>query len=195
MKTKYSRHLVEASISQCKVLLVFKTLRVNQSYLFFTGIQPTKKPTKKPDMSTKPPLTAAPTKAPCNGPWCTVRLPNDVIPHHYNLRIRADVEALRFNGTQTMFVTITKATKYILFHYKEMNITSWKIYIVNGAAKDSVQITGGYYKPMNEFFVIEASQLMQPGEYEVEVQFEAFVSKKLTGFYRSTYKDEAGKTR
>eukprot|EP00794_Sanderia_malayensis_P019482 gene19482-21406_t len=151
---------------------------------------------KPPRTPTKTPTTSVPpsTQAPCSGPWCRVRLPNDVTPHHYNLAIRADVGALKFNGTQTMFVTVSSATKYILFHYKEMNITSWKVRSINGNVKTNVDLAGGYSKTINEFFVIEARQLMQPGEYEVEVQFQAYVSKKLTGFYRSTYKDSTGKT-
>ena len=148
-------------------------------------------------MTTKIAMTTIMTTTlkPCTSPWCSVRLPQNVIPIHYNLRIKANVNELSFNGTQSMFVRVTNATKYVLFHFKQMNITEFKIYKMDGYSKQSVAIAGGQSKPTNEYFVIETTNQMQPGNYEVEVQFQALVSKKLTGFYRSTYKNQNGQTR
>ena len=86
-----------------------------------------------------------------------------------------------------------KPTKYVLFHYKEMRIAGWKIFKSGGT--EELQVKSGYYKPLNEFFVIETAKEIPAGNYEVEVKFAANVSVKLTGFYKSTYKNQAGVTR
>ena len=86
-----------------------------------------------------------------------------------------------------------KPTKYVLFHYKEMRINGWRI--VRSDNMQEVPIRSGYAKPLNEYFVIEAMNELGIGNYEVEVKFAANVSIKLTGFYRSTYKSQAGQTR
>jgi len=171
-----------------------------------TKAPPSKKPSKppvspsqktaKPTVSSQQPTSPSqkPTQASCTGgPWCNIRLPTDVIPFHYNLKISADVDALKFNGTQKMFVNVTMPTKYVLFHYKEMDITSWRI--VRSSNMQEVLIKAGYPKPLNEYFVIEATSEMGIGNYEVEVTFAANVSIKLTGFYKSTYTNRTGQTR
>ena len=58
-----------------------------------------------------------------------------------------------------------------------------------------IPISSGQHKPLNEYFVIETTNEIAPGDYEVEVKFAADVSIKLTGFYKSTYKNRAGQTR
>ena len=85
------------------------------------------------------------------------------------------------------------ATKYVLFHFKEMRITDWKIF--KSGSGQEVPVSSGYSKPLNEYFVIEATNQIQPGNYEIEVKFAANVSVKLTGFYKSTYKNRQGQTR
>ena len=74
-----------------------------------------------------------------------------------------------------------------------MNITGWKIY--QKGSKTEVPIKSGYSKPKNEFFVIETTNSLAVGDYEVVVTFASKVSTKLTGFYKSTYKSKSGETR
>eukprot|EP00795_Rhopilema_esculentum_P003673 gene3673-14933_t len=154
----------------------------------------TRPPSKAPSKAPTQGPTNAPTKPPCTGgPWCNVRLPGDVTPYHYNLAIKADVDGLKFNGTQTMFFKVTKSTKYFLFHYKEMMITGWRIFTKGRSSE--IKIKSGLPKPLNEFFAIETEAEMPIGDYEAEIHFMANVSIKLTGFYKSTYKNQMGKTR
>lgn len=140
---------------------------------------------------TSPQIT---TQSPCTGgPWCSVRLPTNIIPFHYNLKIEVDFPGLKFNGTQRMFVKVVRPTSYVLFHYKLMRIIAWKIF--KSGTMEEIVIKSASPQPLNEYFVIEAAKDIAIGDYEIEVKFAANVSTKLTGFYKSTYKDKNGKTR
>lgn len=157
-------------------------------------------PTSKP--TTKGPATKAPTKAPtqpptqppaqCTDEWCNVRLPKHVRPSHYNLDIKADVVNLKFNGKISAYINVTKETSNIILHIKEMNITSANLTTQDDPSKP-IEIEKSFPHPENEYHVSKTKAPIKAGTYIYTVTYEALVSEKLTGFYKSTYK-ENGKT-
>lgn len=119
--------------------------------------------------------------------WCRVRLPQYIVPYHYNLLIKADVSNLRFEGQQTVYFDLTNSTNTIVIHTKEMNISTDRVKsvstnIIYTVAKQFI------YKE-NEYFVVILSDNLPLGKYLLTLNFNAEVSTKLTGFYRSSYKE------
>jgi hypothetical protein len=50
------------------------------------------------------------------------RLPKDVVPVHYNLRLRPFLKTFKFDGTETIEVKVEKPTKEVRLHCADIVI-------------------------------------------------------------------------
>lgn len=87
------------------------------------GIAPTK---NTYTTQVAPDTTSVSSTAPgsCTGVWCSIRLPSDVVPYHYNLFIKAYVKQLKYEGKQEAFFKVTKPTNVVIVHIKQMTVDS-----------------------------------------------------------------------
>ena len=56
--------------------------------------------------------------------WWNVRLPDNIIPVHYDVVLHIDLKKLVFYGDVAILVKVTKPTEIVLVHVNKMNITS-----------------------------------------------------------------------
>lgn len=137
------------------------------------------------------------TQPPVNDgkPWMTLRLPSNVVPDHYKLMLFPKVEGTTFTGRVSITVNITKTTKHILVHIRDLAITGRSVSTI-GASPRSLPIVQYFeYKP-NEFYVIEVGEdLMAGSQYNVTYDFSGNFPSVLYGLYKSTYKTPQGVTR
>ena len=63
------------------------------------------------------------------GPWQDGFLPEHTIPLHYNLSLFPDFyyDGNTYTGKVDIDILVTKATQYLILHYKMMNITSTSV--------------------------------------------------------------------
>ena len=78
--------------------------------------------------------TPAPTTTTTPGPttpgtevWWNVRLPDNIVPDHYDVVLYIDLKKLVFFGNVSILVNVTKPTENVLVHVNKMNITSAKV--------------------------------------------------------------------
>nr|ATU82844.1 secreted Aminopeptidase-like protein [Pristhesancus plagipennis] len=125
------------------------------------------------------------------------RLPGDVVPQLYRLKVIADIEEPNFNFSGTVSITIKclKATNTIILHAKELEIDPKEVKINEVAGEDEllpVQILQQRFVPENEFYLIKLDQNLKPGKtYKVLLGFSGDLTEGLVGFYRSSYKDKS----
>ena len=116
------------------------------------------------------------------------RLPRHVIPQRYELRLEPDLTTATFSGVVTIALTVTQATSVIILNAVDLTLSSATI---KGAAGERFDA------------VIELDQAMQRGrltfprpvavgEWQLTLAFQGQLNDHLRGFYRSTYKDQAG---
>ena len=55
--------------------------------------------------------------------WWNVRLPDNIVPDHYDVVLYIDLKKLVFFGDVSILVNVTKPTENVLVHVNKMNIT------------------------------------------------------------------------
>lgn len=55
-------------------------------------------------------------------PYSRIRLPTDVKPHGYSVRMRCDLPEFTYRGHVTMYAKVTRATDFVVFHSKLLTL-------------------------------------------------------------------------
>ena len=86
-------------------------------------------------------------------------------------------------------VQVTQETNFIVFHSKNITITSRTI-------NELLNVERMLEYPSREQIYLETDDYMVPGKaYAVRLKFQYMLSDHLEGFYLSKYKDKEGQTR
>lgn len=151
--------------------------------------------------TTTAPTDATTTKPTGSGPWTTFRLPDDVIPFHYDLTLRPNTDTDEYTGTIKMDVEVNRETRYVLFHVDAgLEITSTQVQLVTsldeGEEVEEVEYSREFRYGEYEYWVIESKTELRTTDsaseeifYRVTVDFEGSLIGKIVGLYKSEYLD------
>ncbi|HEY4332342.1 MAG TPA: M1 family metallopeptidase [Ilumatobacteraceae bacterium] len=109
------------------------------------------------------------------------RLPRAVLPRRYAVTLEPEVAAATFAGTITIDVDVVEAVDAIVLNAIELAISSVR---VAGTA------VGFRLDEDTERLFVDVAPAVGPTT--IEIHFTGILNDKLRGFYRSTYKDDAG---
>src|SRR5437016_2530924 len=116
------------------------------------------------------------------------RLPRHVTPTRYELRLEPDLETFAFSGDETVTVTVQEPTTEIVLNAAELEIIEATIKNEGG-----VSLRGIIERDETvERWRLSFSDKLRPGTWRLSLAFKGTLNDKLRGFYRSTYKDQAG---
>lgn len=118
------------------------------------------------------------------------RLPRQIVPTRYDLRLEPDLTNASFAGQETIALTISQATSEIVLNAIELDITLAQ---VQGASGPVRQATIALDTVLQRCHLTFTTPLL-PGTWSLTMTFSGTLNDKLRGFYRSTYKDELGGT-
>ena len=143
-----------------------------------------------------------------------IRLPGDLHPYHYDLRLRADfyerhTDNFKFNGTVKIFFTVKEGEKpsQIILHKKDMDPSNGRNLVVDEASLKLVCLTcssgsepipvTAKEDPARQFYkvILTEGSLESGGNYSVEMSFEGDLLDDLHGWYYSSYTADDGTTR
>mmetsp|Transcript_10560 Transcript_10560/g.19993 ORF Transcript_10560/g.19993 Transcript_10560/m.19993 type:complete len:950 (-) Transcript_10560:124-2973(-) len=122
--------------------------------------------------------------------WEEIRLPGNVIPESYSIKLFPDIEQSKFSGTVDISAFVSPATDTIVIHAVDMNITDVSLQAaptVGGALPTST-----FFYPENEFFVMQWPSPIS-GAVDLHLAFAAELKDGLEGLYRSSYTSSDGK--
>ena len=141
-------------------------------------------------------ITPRPTVDPAL-PWSNIRLPRDLIPSGYDLRLKVDLTRFIFYGSVDIRVTCTEPTWYVIVNINDLNITESVVSVRESISGRAVDIRRQVAVPINQFYVLElADQLRTDVSYRIRFgNFSGHLKDDLRGLYRSHYKTSDGKTR
>ena len=115
------------------------------------------------------------------------RLPRNVIPSCYEIRLSPDLENFTFAGEVKIHVDVQEPVREILLNSLDLHIHS------AGATGENCTL------PAEHTLIVESERLklsfnepLNAGKWVLDIKFEGELNDKLHGFYRSTYKDENG---
>jgi puromycin-sensitive aminopeptidase len=116
------------------------------------------------------------------------RLPTSVVPTRYDLRLEPDLESATFAGTVAITVTVKEPVTEMVLNAAELAISS-----VAAERADGAVVQGSVaMEPEAERVRLLFPSPVDPGEWRVRLAFTGVLNDRLHGFYRSTYKDDAG---
>src|SRR5579875_2799966 len=117
------------------------------------------------------------------------RLPANVTPERYDLRLTPDLQGFTFDGEETIAVRVHQATAEVVLNALELEIDSATA--ERGGESFSARIE---MEPARERARFIFPHPLAPGEWKLAIRFRGVLNDKLHGFYRSQYADSAGKT-
>jgi aminopeptidase N/puromycin-sensitive aminopeptidase len=103
------------------------------------------------------------------------RLPVNVVPEHYAIRIAAELGPETFRGEETIDVRVTEPVSTITMHAVELNLTA----TVNGAP---AEVTAD---KENETVTLKLAEPLQPRKASIRVAFDGKIGQQLRGLYLS----------
>jgi hypothetical protein len=141
-------------------------------------------------------VTPRPTISP-SLPWSEIRLTRAVIPSQYNLKLKVDLTNFVFGGSVDIKVNCDEATKHVVVHVNDLNITKSLVSITEWETGRSIEIRKQIPAPINQFYVLELSSDLRPGTtYRIRFgNFSGTLQDNLRGLYRSHYETSEGETR
>ncbi|XP_053191825.1 glutamyl aminopeptidase [Scomber japonicus] len=161
-----------------------------------TPTSPTTAPTAEP---TEPPASG---RGPCkpssdsSGDWRNFRLPNYVIPTHYDLHLEPDLVDDTYTGTVDIHLKVTKPTRHLWLHIRETFVSAiprLKVLDSQGGQKEEHVKSCFEYTPQ-QYVVVEATQelpVTSPEEvYVLSLDFQGWLNGSVVGFYRVIYTED-----
>ncbi len=118
------------------------------------------------------------------------RLPRTVIPSRYELTLAPDLGSATFSGSQVVDVIVVAPVRQVILNAIELEIAAATMVDASGRSHTAVDIG---YEEEKERAVLRFDAELPPGEWKLHTSFTGILNDNLHGFYRSTYKDSAGK--
>jgi len=117
------------------------------------------------------------------------RLPKNVTPHRYEIRLTPDLTAFTFAGEENVSVKINEPTAEVVLNALELEILSVS------AEQSGKSLSGrAELEAAKERAHLKFAEPLAPGDWTLKIAFRGILNDKLHGFYRSQYQDSEGKT-
>ncbi|MEK7564023.1 MAG: M1 family metallopeptidase [Patescibacteria group bacterium] len=110
-----------------------------------------------------------------------IRLSKYVIPKEYDIQLHPDLKNFTFEGVETITLTMSKKTKILTLHSKELDIETASVKL--GTEKVFAQIS---YNEKSENVIFKFSKYLE-GKIKLHIVFKGILNDKMRGFYRSKY--------
>lgn len=126
-------------------------------------------------------------------PWEYFRLPNYIIPLHYDLLLHPNIQNDTFTGSVNITVNVTRPTSVFVVHAYRLAVTDSKVF--DRSAEEEISIATSFIYDPHEYFVMETEKKVDPGTYKLSYNFFGSLVGGIVGFYKSRYRDRANQTR
>lgn len=124
-------------------------------------------------------------------PWLHMRLPQTVVPVHYDLTIHPNLTTLSFTGVVRIQVDVLEDTKAIILHAKQLKTFNVKLKTPEGLSSLEV-----IKNSVHQQLALLSHEVIPKGrDYEVHMEFAANLSDSFHGFYKSSYRTSSGELR
>ncbi|CAI9170888.1 unnamed protein product [Rangifer tarandus platyrhynchus] len=139
-----------------------------------------------------------PTSSSSNGapfPWNKMRLPEHIIPAHYDLMIHANLTALTFGGTTQIEITASKPTSTIILHSHHLQISKAALRKGGGQRQAEEPLRVLENPPQEQIALLASKPLVVGHPYTIVIDYAGNLSESFHGFYKSTYRTKEGEVR
>jgi puromycin-sensitive aminopeptidase len=125
------------------------------------------------------------------------RLPRTVVPSRYELTLEPDLDAATFAGFESVTVEVVEPVDELIVNAVELEIDeAWLERAGDGGGDrdgDGARVEASVtYDAETERARLALATTVEPGAWTLHARFRGILNDKLTGFYRSTFTDDAG---
>jgi puromycin-sensitive aminopeptidase len=120
-------------------------------------------------------------------PSAAHRLPTDVVPSRYDLRLAPDLAAATFDGDVRITATAARAVGQVVLNAAELTVD--RASITDGTGTQQAVVT---LDEAAERLTLALERPLSPGPLTIELAFTGVLNDRLHGFYRSTFADDQG---
>ena len=113
----------------------------------------------------------------------SVRLSQNVLPIHYAITLKPDLDAHTFSGHETITISLLKPTKKISLHSKDLSIKAVSVIF----AKNNLSPKNISYDDHLETATFEFASMLPKGKVKLSINFEGVLADNMRGFYKSKY--------
>ncbi|CAF4536140.1 unnamed protein product [Rotaria sp. Silwood1] len=117
------------------------------------------------------------------------RLPQTVVPTHYDLTIQTFLDTFKVNGDVNIHLKVNQPTDTVILYAAELQIDQAKITL---DSKDELSGTIEMDKE-NERVKITFNRQLEKGSYQLYLKFIGDINDRMQGFYRNKYTTPDGK--
>jgi len=110
------------------------------------------------------------------------RLPVSVVPYHYSIKLKPDLEKHTFTGTTTVQLDVKEPVRSITCNANELVIKSASINTGSTTLAPGISLN-----TPEETLTLSLGQELAPGKATVTYEFTGILNDKMRGFYRSKY--------
>ncbi|XP_039614291.1 endoplasmic reticulum aminopeptidase 2-like isoform X2 [Polypterus senegalus] len=130
-------------------------------------------------------------------PWISMRLPDKVVPLHYDILIHPNLTSLKFSGMVVIEVLIKHDTDFIVLHSKGLEITFASILLEADWKTDNEEMNLNVleHKAHEQIAIMANETLLTNQKYRLHIRFQASLADGFDGFYKSTYLTSVGEER
>lgn len=130
-------------------------------------------------------------------PWHELRLPNTVIPLHYDLFVHPNLTSLDFAASEKIEVLVRDATQFIILHSRDHEIMNATLHSEEDLRyrKPGRQLDVLSYPAHEQIALLVPEKLMADLKYYVAIDFQGKLADGFEGFYKSTYRTLGGEIR
>jgi len=119
------------------------------------------------------------------------RLPRTVVPSRYDLTLEPDLDAGTFRGSIDVALAVLEPVTEIVLNANELRLEGATLTTADGRA---VEVSKILTDDEAERATVDLAETAEPGDWTLRIVFAGELNPRLTGFYRSTYTDEDGRT-
>ena len=115
------------------------------------------------------------------------RLPRNVVPRRYQLRLEPDLATATFAGSETIKVDVVEAVDRFVLNAADLDLTSVSVRVGGETLSAEVELDEKQQRATLRF-----PRTIDSGEAELDIEFCGVLNDQLQGFYRSTFTDVDG---
>lgn len=120
-------------------------------------------------------------------------LPTEVVPTHYDLYLKPDLESFRFEGRVAIKVNVVSDTKTIVLNAKDLNVSEASVSSADSAQKwpSKSVVMDAKLERVSVHFETD----LPKGPAVLSLSFAGSINSGLAGFYQSSYTHPDGSKR
>ena len=129
-------------------------------------------------------------------PFSGLRLPRSLVPSHYDLELRVNLQTFLFSGSCNITLNVNTSTRYVVFHRSDLALNE-SLVTVRSHTNHRWAVLKQYHVTDSQFHILELDRELPAGlTLRVEIgMFAGFIRDDLRGLYQSSYKTPDGKIR